>query len=50
MGKTVNKTMAAGTVLFNLFTGIGAVAASSCLALPLALSIAGFSGACLEPA
>jgi mercuric ion transport protein len=34
-------------VLLSLFTGIGAVAASSCCALPLALSAAGIGGAWL---
>lgn len=39
--------MGAGTVLLSLVTGVGAVAASSCCALPLALTLAGLGGAWL---
>ena len=47
MRGSVNGAMGVGAALLSLFAGLGAVAASSCCALPLALSIAGFGGAWL---
>jgi mercuric ion transport protein len=43
----VNRMAGMGAALLSLSTGMGAVAASSCCALPLALSAAGFGGAWL---
>lgn len=45
MKDQVKKLAGTGTLLLSLFTGAGALAASSCCALPLALSLAGFGGA-----
>ena len=43
----VNQTGTTGAALLSLLTATGALAASSCCALPLALSVAGFGGAWL---
>ena len=42
-----NGTAGLGAALISLFTGLGAIAASSCCVLPLALSVVGFGGAWL---
>ena len=47
MKRSINNA-APGAALLSLFTGFGAAAASSCCALPLALSTAGLGGAWLS--
>ncbi|WP_170984444.1 mercuric transporter MerT family protein [Rhodoligotrophos defluvii] len=44
----VNGTAGLGAAFISLVTGLGAVAASSCCVLPLALSVVGFGGAWLS--
>lgn len=45
MKDQVKEMAGTGALLLSLFTGVGALAASSCCALPLALSLAGIGGA-----